>query len=130
MKKLVCYYAHPMLTYGSTIEIKDIALLEELGFEILNPNQKKHQIGCKEYAQKHGPDKVMDYFGELIKNECDLVAFRALPDGRLLSGVAYEVNYANDLNLPVIELPNSLKERSMDYPTTKAFLTQIGFYKY
>lgn len=45
-KKLRCYYAHTMTSYGSTIEQQDVELLESLGFEVINPNQKKYQDGC------------------------------------------------------------------------------------
>lgn len=128
-KKKVVYYAHPMTTYGSTIEKADIKILEDLGFEVYNPNNPIHQIGCKEYARIHGADKIMEYFTNIIFKNCEAVAFRALPDGRLLSGVAYEVNKSVEHSLPVFELPNSLLSRSMDYPATKEYLTQVGFYK-
>ena len=129
MGKLKCYYAHTMLSYNSTIEKQDVELLETLGFEVINPNQSKHQIGCKEYAAKHGWDKVMDYFKKVIEEECDMVAFRSLPDGQILSGVAAEIQHAVSINYPVIELPCSINKRSQEYPETKQYLTEIGFYK-
>ena len=129
MGKLKCYYAHTMLSYNSTIEKQDVELLETLGFEVINPNQPKHQIGCKEYAAKHGWDKVMDYFKKVIEEECDMVAFRSLPDGQILSGVAAEVQHAVSINYPVIELPCSINKRSQEYLETKQYLTEVGFYK-
>lgn len=129
MKKLVCYYAHPMTTYGSTIETQDVETLEALGFEVINPNSPKYQQKCKDYIAEFGKVCVMDYFINIIKDQCNLVAFRALPDGRILSGVATEIWTAKHANMPIIELARSLDERSMNYPETKRYLTEAGHYK-
>ena len=113
MSKLKCYYAHPMLSYNSTIEQKDLILLEKLGFEVENPNQETHQKGCQDYAAKFGGDKVMDYF-KLIVEDCELVAFRSMPNGEILSGVGVEVEHAININIPVIELPSNITRRTLD----------------
>lgn len=128
MKKLLCYYAHTMLSYNSTIEQKDIETLEKLGFDVLNPNQECVQKECSAYGVKYGSDRVMEYFKKLI-GSCDLIAFRSNPDGNILSGVAYELQYAKELEIPIIELPNSLVYRMWDYPRTKQYLIEIGHYK-
>jgi hypothetical protein len=129
MKKLRCYYAHTMTSYNSTIEKQDIELLERLEFEVINPNQSKYQEGCKAYTDKHGWQNVMKYFENIIITECDMVAFRSLPNGKILSGVAAEVACAKLNNYPVIELPCSLNNRYMDYPETKQYLIELGHYK-
>jgi hypothetical protein len=129
MKKLKCYYAHTMTSYNSTIEAQDIELLETLGFEVMNPNTDVHQQGCKDYAFTHGVSKVMNYFVEFISTQCDVVAFRALPNGQILSGVATEVDAAITLGIPVIELPCSVRKRMMDYSETKQYLIELGHYK-
>ncbi len=129
MKKLRCYYAHTMTSYNSTIERQDIELLERLGFEVINPNQSKYQEGCKSYCKEHGWENVMEYFEDIISNECDMVAFRSLPNGKILSGVAAEVAHAKVIGYPVIELPCSLNNRYMDYPETKQYLIELGHYK-
>lgn len=126
--KLKCYYAHSMMSYGSTIEQMDIKLLEKLGFEVENPNQPKYQKGCKDYVNVHGFSKTMDYFGDIIL-ECDILAFRSLPDGTIPSGISYEINKAKEYNIPVIEIPCSLSKRMMDYAQTKEYFTEIGHYK-
>jgi nucleoside 2-deoxyribosyltransferase len=126
MNKLKCYYAHGMFTYNSTIEEQDIKLLEFLGFEVVNPNNEKVQIECQEFAKK--TKNVMGYFEQIVQ-DCDLVAFRGLPDSKILSGVATEVNHALNLGIPVIELPCSLQARMMEYPPTKQYLTELGYYK-
>jgi hypothetical protein len=129
MVKLRCYYAHTMTSYNSTIEKQDIELLESLGFEVINPNQKKYQEGCKKYSEIYDWDKVMVYFCNVIREECDMVAFRSLPNGKILSGVAAEVKYARQINYPIIELPCSLEQRYMEYPETKQYLIELGHYK-
>ena len=126
--KLRCYYAHTMLSYNSTIEKQDIELLERLGFEVINPNQKWIQEGCNDYIAEHGRENAMDYFKEIINN-CELVAFRSNPDGSILSGIAFELKYAVETAKPIIELPCSLESRMWDYPKTKKYLIEIGHYK-
>lgn len=129
MNKLKCYYAHTMTSYGSTIEREDISLLRDLGFEVINPSDTKYSEGCKAYSEKYGWDKVMDYFKKVISEECDMVAFRSLPNGQILSGVAAEVQHAIQIGYPVIELPCSIKTRCMEYPETKQYLIELGHYK-
>lgn len=128
MEKLKCYYAHCMLTYDSSIEQQDIKLLEKIGVDIINPNCEEHRNGCTKFAFKYGKDKVMKYFENIVE-DCDMIAFRALPDGQIPSGVAVEVLYAKELNLPIIELPCSITKRCQAYPETKEYLTEIGLYK-
>lgn len=119
-----------MISYNSIIEKQDIELLEKLGFKVINPNQKKYQEGCEAYSKKFGKDKVMTYFENIIKEECDMIAFRSLPNNQILSGVAAEVKFAKQIGYPIIELPCSLEERYMDYSKTKNYLMELGFYKY
>lgn len=129
MEKLKCYYAHTMASYGSTIEAQDIELLESLGFEVINPNQEKYQLGCRAYVATYGWENVMNYFKEVINDECNVLAFRGLPDGKILSGVGAEVAHARFLGYPIIELPCSLDKRIIDYPETKQYLVELGHYK-
>lgn len=126
MKK--CYYAHTMLSYNSTIEATDIQLLKDLGFEVINPNTVEFILGCKKYVKMYGKSRVMEYFKNIVSH-CDLIAFRGLPDGKILSGIAVELGAALQKGMPIIELPCSLEERMIYYPETRQFLTEIGFYK-
>ncbi len=128
MGKLTCYYAHTMISYGSTIEAQDIRTLEELGFKVLNPNSDSVTEGLEKFLKLHDRSETMEYFKQLVAS-CDLVAFRSLPDGTILSGVAAEVQHAVSINYPVIELPCSINKRSQEYPETKQYLTEVGFYK-
>jgi hypothetical protein len=129
MSKLKCYYAHTMVSYGSTIEAFDIAVLENLGFEVINPNSPEIKKGCEEFTLKHGKASVMEYFADIVSN-CDLLAFRSLPSGEILSGISAEIQEAIRCDIPVIELPCSLDKRMQEYPETKQYLIELGFYKH
>lgn len=113
------YYAHCKAIYGTKQELRDIALLEKLGYEVLNPNKPEHQARCQEY------ENPMDYFKELVL-ECEAVAFRGLPNGEIPCGVFTEVSIAYDNQIPVFELPVHIKLREMSLEKTRAYLTEIG----
>jgi hypothetical protein len=113
------YYAHCMAIYNTPQEKRDIITLANLGFDVINPNKRKHDIECKKR------DRSMDYFVELVKS-CDAVAFRANPDGSITSGVFMEVEIARSKGMPVIELPSSILRRQMTYKETKEYLQEIG----
>lgn len=123
-----CYYAHCMMSYNSTIEEQDIKTLVKLGFDVVNPNTPTISKECDDYTKVHGKENVMTYF-EGIVIQCDMLAFRALPDGKIPSGVAAEIRIALKWGIPVIELPCSVESRCMNYPETKQYLTEIGHYK-
>ena len=125
---LKCYYAHTMISYGSTIEEQDINLLKSLGFKVINPSSPEISEGCAKYIKAFGNSNVMKYFEDIIDG-CDLVAFRSLPDGTILSGISAEVKHALKTGLPIIELPCNLDNRMQEYPETKRYLTELGFYK-
>lgn len=91
------YYAHPVSFYDKDIERADIAALQGLGFEVLNPNAREHEA---EYAKRG-----MRHFEELVTT-CQALAFRSFSDGAIPAGVAKEIAQAQALGLPVMELPN------------------------
>ncbi len=95
-RQLICYYAHPHVTYGSPQESEDIRLLESLGFKVVNPNIPEYQI-----------HKDMEFYLKLASS-ADVVAFRSLPDGKLSPGVSQELQVAKRR----IELPTGIEERS------------------
>jgi hypothetical protein len=125
---MVIYYAHTMLSYDSTIEAADVELLQRLGFQVINPGENHHQERLNTYIDAFGEQRQMGYFMRLIE-ECDALAFRALSDGTILSGIAKEIEKAQEMGIPVIELPCRIRQRSLDYPETKEFLYEIGFRK-
>lgn len=118
MAKLKCYYAHSLHLYGTPQEKRDIELLEKLGFEVVNPSEKKYQ-------EKY-PEGGMDYFVNLALS-CSVGAFRAYPDGQIPSGVYKEISAMNDAGLPVIEIPWGLMRRGIEnVEHTREWLRELG----
>jgi hypothetical protein len=115
MKK--AYYAHAITLFNSLQEKEDIELIVNLGFEVVNPNSEEHTAGY----EKHG----MEYFYQIIKN-CDLILFRAFPDGAIPSGIHKEISYAQRLQKIVLELPNLIDNRALSVTETKDYLKITG----
>jgi len=127
--KPVAYYAHCMLIYNTPIEKDDIELIESLGFKVINPNQPEHEAGYKSNG--------MEYFDELVRTS-DILFFRAMPDGRISSGVAREIEAAEEDwwptparpsgrgPIPVLELPSRIKSRTITPEETRQFLYEAG----
>jgi hypothetical protein len=118
-----CYYAHFMGIYNTPAEVRDMATLEAMGFQVTNPNSDTVKNELNAYKVFH--DNYMTYFTDLVQ-EHDIVAFRALPDGRLPAGVAMEVNAGKDAGKIIIELPCGIVSRTMDHAETVEYLENIG----
>ena len=115
------YYAHSMSIYGRPQEQRDIAMLEALGFEVVNPNKSEHQAGYEAPTPFGG----MSYFCDLVRS-CDALAFRAHPDGSIGAGMMAEIKAAQDDGKPVIELPHSLSRRYLTVEQTREYLREAG----
>jgi hypothetical protein len=111
------YYARPISLYNSAQDKRDIELMQSLGFEVINPN--------KEALQERYKVEGMNVFLEAV-NECDGVAFRAFPDGKIGAGVYKEIQKAVELNKQVIELPTITSSRILSVEDTRAYLTYGG----
>jgi hypothetical protein len=116
------YYAHNMGLYGTRQEARDIDTLNALGLEVVNPG---HWSIIAEVALLPTSDERMAFF-ERYSVECDAVAFRALPDGAIPSGVAKEIAWFTALGKPVIELPNGILRRTMPLEETREYLRDMG----
>jgi hypothetical protein len=129
MKKV--YYAHFMGIYNTPQEKRDIETLENLGFDVVNPNSEgisETFKGKKEqYAIAHNSDMFAfdDVFFELVRN-CEVFAFRGLPNGRIPGGVAMELKHAKEKGKMIIELPCSLISRTMNGEETREYLHDMG----
>lgn len=115
MKK--CYYAHPITDYGTDAEASDIAKLEMMGFQVLNPNAPEHDAGYK----KNG----MDYFKRLV-DDCSVLAYRAFADGAIPAGVWKEIRWAAYDAKPIIQLPNLLQAYVLNVEDTRERLKMLG----
>jgi hypothetical protein len=118
------YYAHCQAIYGKPIEQRDIAMLETLGFQVVNPGLPEHGPACAEFARQTSKTK-MDYFLGLV-DECDMLVFRALPDGSIPAGVAKEIEWARVNGKPVLELPSCMQRRALTLEQTREYLGEIG----
>ena len=120
--KLKCYYSHSMYLYNTPQEKRDINLLEKLGFKVINPNS---EIYISEYKDLFANGfHNMKYWVKLVKS-CDCIAFRACPDGTILSGVGAELT--ENSYLPTFELPRMINKRILDnVDDTRNFLQEIG----
>ncbi len=116
----VVFYAHCMAIYNTPQEARDIVLLEALGFKVLNPNTRTHSLGYDAYGMAYSETL-------LLKNPgCDIVAFRALPDGRIPRGVATEIEIAQSNDIPIIELPSCVLGRIINLEQTREYLREVG----
>ena len=61
-----------------------------------------------------------------LSKKAPIIAFRGLPDGRIPSGVAKEVNQAFLDGKPIIELPSGINKRGMSYEDTLEYLQEVG----
>jgi len=111
------YYAHCKLIYSKPQEDRDILVLKQLGFDAVNPS-------APEYTERWntlGMDAK-----DLFAQECDLIAFRATPGGKIPAGVFKEIQAFQKLGKPVIELPSSILSREMTVEETREFLRETG----
>jgi hypothetical protein len=108
-RKKRVYYAHPMSLYGTPQESRDVELLQSLGFEVVNPNAPAFsRLTFNNYLT--------------LAATCDLIAFRALPDGSITCGVAKEIK----MGPPVIELPSGVSRRALTLQQTLETLAELG----
>lgn len=133
--KLKVYYAHFMGLYDTKQEKRDIKNLEALGFEVVNPNSKVISEWYQGLALENQTlEEPLQYeqlfsetFGSIVRG-CDVLAYRALPDGRISGGVAMEIEYAQSVGNPVICLPNTTEiiRNKMTGAETRAYLIDMG----
>ena len=117
------YYAHSVSIYNTKREDRDLKLLQQLGFEVVNPNDPVHEDGYTSLKEQTG--NGMPYFNQVIE-DCQVLAFRAHPDGTIPAGVAKEIDVAIQANIPVIELPSSMHRRAMTVQETREYLVELG----
>ena len=134
MSKLKVYYAHCMAIYNTKQEARDIALLEALGFEVVNPNSKEIDAAYEKRkadiaAAKTAGTDPMELFRPFAQGEgaCDLIAFRGMTDGAIPSGVAKEIEMFKEVKKPVIELPSCITRRCLTVQETREALCETGF---
>lgn len=120
------YYAHCQSIYNTPQEKRDVEMLEKMGFQVINPNSKEHIDKATE-MRNNGIDssEIMKYFAALC-DTCDILAFRALPDGAIPAGVGKELRVLIDSGRPVIELPSGVQRRVLNVDQTREYLREVG----
>ena len=115
MKKL--YFAHPVNVYDTLLEESLVAFLKWtfgqglMGgecWEIENPNQPHHQVGYADWKKRLEGDLSkqggMSYYYDVVLPQCHGCVALAFLDDMLGAGVAGELKFFIDRNLPVFEL--------------------------
>lgn len=121
MRKLKAYYAHCMALYGAPQEMRDLHTIQSLGFEVINPNSPKVEAALS-FVPK---EKRMFWFKKFAR-ECDVIFFRANPDGKIGSGVGLEIEWFMELDKPVFELPSAIKQRVLTHEQTRQYIREVG----
>lgn len=114
------YYAHPISIYDTPQEERDLDLIKQLwpDAEIYNPNTKEDQLGYKRDG--------FDWFLNRVE-ECQLVVFRAFPDGKIGAGVWSEINWGDvQCHIPIIEIPMLMESRKLSIDDTREYLKHAG----
>lgn len=117
------YYAHCQAIYGTKQEKRDIATLLAMGFIVSNPAQYDQDMILR--TQKAGHNVMTQLFLPAVEF-CDMLAFRALPDGRIPAGVAMEIEHAESYEKPILELPSNRTSRVMTHAQTIEYLYEVG----
>lgn len=115
--KLKVYYARPINLYNTPQDIRDLELLTNLGFDIVNPNKAE--------LERRYVTEGMDVYLNIIPS-VDVVAFRALPNLDITAGVYKELSKAYELGLYVFELPTIMSKRVLSVDDTREYLKLIG----
>ena len=135
---MIIYYAHCVALYNTPQEKRDIQLMDLLfpTSTLINPNSPSVEARCTairdEIARNHeeflrdAGAEIMDRVFMNLAQTCDLLVFRALPDGTIPAGVYKEITWAEEANVPILELPSALKRRELTLPQTRQYLAEVG----
>ena len=115
------YYAHCMAIYGTKQERDDVKRIRQMGFRVVNPNSDTHKARVADMKSEGCTGReIMKYFIE-VASRCDVIVFRALPDGKIPAGVDKEINSFIDSNKPVVELPFLSKRKRLSVIETSNY---------
>lgn len=115
----LAYYARPISIDGTKQEVRDHSLIRDLGFEPYPTGD------AKAAALVTYKEQGMEAFRPYVR-ECSVLVFRAFPDGSIGAGVATEIKWAQEYNVPVVEIPRQIERRTLDVDDTRAMLAELG----
>jgi hypothetical protein len=113
------YYARPISIDNTPQAERDIALICELGF-MPHPAADDKKVALDAYKVSG-----MVAFRPYVQR-CAALFFRAFPDGSIGAGVAKEIAWAEEMNIPVVEIPRQIARRTLSVDDTKAMLAELG----
>jgi hypothetical protein len=82
------YFAHAMTDYDTVREAKVLHMMQQAGWEVVNPNTAQHAAAVQ--AMRTAGHNVMDYFCGLVR-DADATAFMLTEQGEIGPGVLKEV---------------------------------------
>lgn len=113
------YYARPISVDGTPQAVRDKELICAMGYE-------PYPLGAElDEALEEYREIGMKAFCFCVKR-CDLLVFRAFPDGSIGSGVAKEIAWAVEFGIPVVEFPRQVERRTLSTKQTKDMLSELG----
>ncbi len=119
----LAYYARCQTIHGSMQEMRDIELIAELDSHVLPFDAEVSDAVARAEASS---DSVMYVVFRPLVEKCDILFFRALPDGRIPAGIAREIHFARGFGIPVLELPSGIVHRTMTTAETMEYLQESG----
>jgi hypothetical protein len=102
--KMKIYFGHPMNTYGTPLETRLLAAIRS-AFPVLdveNPNQPRHQEGCRRWEAEVG--NPMGYFYEEVLPSCHAGIFLPFRDGKWGHGIFGEAVVLTEQECPIWEI--------------------------
>lgn len=118
MSKKKAYYARSIDQYDKEHDNHCIKELENLGFEVVDPN--------KFFTKEEYDEKGMQMFFDRIK-DCDVFFFKSIyQGGKITAGVFKEYCYAQELGIPAYEIPFNVSIRSLTVEGTRQYLKDKG----
>jgi hypothetical protein len=104
LKMLKIYFGHPMNTYGTPLETRLLAEISEAfpSLYIENPNQPRHQEGCRRWEAETG--NPMGYFFSEVLPSCCAGIFLPFRDGKWGAGVFGEAIVLMEQECPIWEI--------------------------
>jgi hypothetical protein len=117
MKNPPAYFARPMSAYNTLQDCRDHMMIALLGYEIIEITDELTQRGAKKMG--------MEYFKPLVR-KAHVLFFRSFPDRSIGAGVAKEIAWAEEISIPIFELPTHIRRRTLDPEDTRDMLCMCG----
>lgn len=111
------YFARPISLYNTKQDLRDLEILQKLGFDVVNPN--------KEELYKKYEKEGMSVFLECLK-DCDIIVFRSFQDNKISAGVFKEIQEGASQGKIILELPTITSNRILSVDDTRLYLQYLG----